>query len=352
METRHPVSRNATVGWAYLGASTMVRDVMDPVLHRIPGGRACGVLSSSPARGAAFAAEFDLPRAYGSLEEALADPAVDAVYVSTTNDRHRDPVLAAARAGKHVLCEKPLAVEVSDAEEMVRACAAAGVVFAVLHHQPALPQYRLIRERIAAGDIGRPLALRVRHTIRLPKVFDDSWRTKSATAGGGVFYDLTTHDADLARFLLADEIEAVFAYGARQGLAAEGVADQAMGVMRTRGGLFASFHDSYLIDGIPGVEVLGTEGTLSAREHGPYASIPAPEVVRVRSAKSDLMESIPVEDRMNPFDRSVAAFHAAVRGEGAVVRTGRDGATALAVVRAAMASAASGREEKVADLRV
>jgi len=167
-----------------------------------------------------------------------------------------------------------------------------------------------------------------------------------------VFYDLTTHDADLARFLLADEIEAVFAYGARQGLAAEGVADQAMGVMRTRGGLFASFHDSYLIDGIPGVEVLGTEGTLSAREHGPYASIPAPEVVRVRSAKSDLMESIPVEDRMNPFDRSVAAFHAAVRGEGAVVRTGRDGATALAVVRAAMASAASGREEKVADLRV
>jgi len=351
MELHRPVLHDAEVGWAYLGASTMVRDVMDPVLHRIPGGTARGVLSASPGRGAAFAAEFGLPRAYATLDEALADPSVDAVYVSTTNDRHAAQVVAAARAGKHVLCEKPVAVEVADAEEMVRTCDAAGVVFAVLHHQPALPQYRLIRDRIAAGSIGRPLALRVRHTIRLPKVFDDSWRTQSVSAGGGVFFDLTTHDADLTRFLLADEVEAVFAYGAAAGLAAEGVADHAMGVMRTRGGILASFHDAYVIDGIPGVEVLGIEGTLSAREHGPYAAVPAMEVVWVRSAKSNLIESLPVEDRTNPFDRSVAAFHAAVRGEGAVVRTGRDGAAALAVIRAAMRSAASGREEKVAGLR-
>jgi predicted dehydrogenase len=98
--------------------------------------------------------------------------------------------------------------------------------------------------------------------------------------------------------------------------------------------------------------VLCTEGTLSAREFGPYASIPSPEVIWVRSAIGGIVESIPVEDRTNPFDRSIAAFHTAVRGEGNVVRTGRDGAAAVAVVCAAMASGRSGRQEKVTLLRI
>jgi 1,5-anhydro-D-fructose reductase (1,5-anhydro-D-mannitol-forming) len=123
-----------------------------------------------------------------------------------------------------------------------------------------------------------------------------------------------------------------------------------MGVMRTRGGVLCSFHDAYTIDGISGVQVLGTEGTLSAREFGPYASIPSTGVIWVRSASGGIVESIPVEDRTNPFDRSIAAFHTAVRGEGNVVRTGRDGAAAVAVVCAAMASARSGRQEKVTPL--
>jgi len=241
-------------------------------------------------------------------------------------------------------------MSVADCRTLLRAADEAGVVFAVFHHQPALPQYRLIHEMIQSGNIGRPLSLRVRHNIRLPAKFDDSWRTKSAAAGAGVFFDLSTHDADLVRFLLDDEIESVYAVGSSQGLAAPGIADNAMGVMRTRGGRTASFHDSYMIDGISGVEVLGTEGVLSAREIGPYASIPAPDVTWVRSGRSGDVVVLPVEDRTNPFDRSITAFHTAVRGEGPLVRTGLDGAKAVAVVLAAMASSTSGREEKVPEI--
>jgi 1,5-anhydro-D-fructose reductase (1,5-anhydro-D-mannitol-forming) len=352
MSLRNRVSQGKPIGWVLVGASAMVRDVFAPVLKRIPGGCALGILSSSSGRGAAFAAEFGFPRVYGSLEEAVTDPDADAVYISTTNDLHRDQAIAAARAGKHILCEKPLALEVEDCEAMVRAADAAGMVFAVLHHQPALPQYRVIRERIAAGAIGRPLALRVRHNIRLSRVLADSWRTRRADAGAGVFYDLGTHDADLIRFLLDDEIDSVFAIQKSAGLASEGIADHAMGVMCTRAGVLCSFHDAYLIDGISGIEVLGAEGALSAREIGPYASIPSPEVVWIRSGKSSLIESIPVEDRTNPFDRSIAAFHAALRGEGGVVRSGRDGTAAVAAMCAAIASGRSGRQEKVRPLGV
>ena len=99
---------------------------------------------------------------------ALADPAVDIVYVSTTNELHRPQTLAAAAAGKHVLCEKPLALTVAEAREMVAACRAAGVVMGTNHHLRNAATHRAMRDAIAAGRIGRPLFARVFHAVYLP----------------------------------------------------------------------------------------------------------------------------------------------------------------------------------------
>lgn len=345
------------IGIAFIGASIMARDVVGPIVKRLPGVKIRGIYSSSYERGAEFAKANDIPKAYKTLEEAVQDDSVQAVYISTTNDLHRDQTIAAARAGKHILCEKPLTLSIKDAEEMVKAADEAKVVFATLLHQPALPQYRLVKDLVAAGKIGTPLAVRICHTIKLPPHQHSSWRTNSKNLGGGVLFDLTSHDADLVRFLLNDEIEEIYARGYSKGLAAEGIADNVMGVMHTRGGIPVSFHDSYMISNSNGFEVLGTEGVLTAREHGPYASIPAKEITLSRShitsgSSAGDIEVIPVEDQTKPFERSIQAFVSAMRGEGEVIRSGLDGAKAVAIIVSALVSSESGRAEKVPEILI
>ena len=121
-----------------------------------------------PARGRPTPRENGIARSYDSVEALLADPAVDAVYISTTNELHREQTLAAAAAGKHVLCEKPLALTLADAREMVAACREAGVVMGTNHHLRNAATHRAMREAIAAGRIGQPLAARVFHAVFLP----------------------------------------------------------------------------------------------------------------------------------------------------------------------------------------
>src|SRR6478752_5834763 len=127
------------VSWGFIGASTWASRYLIPAVDALPDARGVGVFSSSRERGEAYAATNGLETAYASLDEMLADPEIDAVYISTTNDLHASQTIAAARAGKHVLCEKPLAVTLPDALSMQEACAEAGVVFGTNHHFRAAP---------------------------------------------------------------------------------------------------------------------------------------------------------------------------------------------------------------------
>ena len=136
-------------------------------------------MSSDAARGRAYAAENGIARSYDSVEALLADPAVEIVYISTTNELHKAQTLAAAAAGKHVLCEKPLALTLADAREMVAACRAAGVVMGTNHHLRNAATHRAMRDAIKAGRIGRPLFARVFHAVYLPPHLQ-GWRITSA----------------------------------------------------------------------------------------------------------------------------------------------------------------------------
>ncbi|HEX5498200.1 MAG TPA: Gfo/Idh/MocA family oxidoreductase, partial [Thermomicrobiales bacterium] len=121
-------------GWGLIGASTIAREWMIPAIRSQDENRIVAVAGSDPARVAAYAREQGIPQAARTVEALLADPAIDIVYISSTNERHYDQAMAAIRAGKHVLCEKPLALTVADARAMVAAAASAGVVFATNHH--------------------------------------------------------------------------------------------------------------------------------------------------------------------------------------------------------------------------
>lgn len=321
-----------TIRWGLVGASTIAREWVIGAI-RATGGEVVSVLSSDPARGAAYAGDNGIPHTAPSLS-ALLDSGIDAVYISTTNELHRDQTIAAASAGKHVLCEKPLDLSVAGARAMVEACAAAGVVMGTNHHLRNAGTHRAMREAIAAGRIGKPLFCRVFHAVYLPEHLQ-GWRITTPGAGAGVVMDITVHDADTMRFVLGEEPVEVTAMVQHAGMGAEGIEDGVMGVARFKSGLLAQFHDAFTTK-YPGTgfEVHGTEGSLIGTNC--MTQKPIGEVL-LRTARGE--EQLTV-DRTNLYERALSAFHAAIRGEGRPSATGEDGVRSLAFAAAVLDAAA------------
>src|SRR5512138_2931062 len=122
------MSNGRQLGWGLVGASDIARTRMIEAIRAQPDSDVVAIMSSDAERARRFAAANGIAHAYDSLDALVSDPTVDVVYISTTNELHAEQTLAAARAGKHVLCEKPLALALDDARAMVAACQAAGVV--------------------------------------------------------------------------------------------------------------------------------------------------------------------------------------------------------------------------------
>ncbi|CUW43433.1 Gfo/Idh/MocA family oxidoreductase [Brucella vulpis] len=188
--------------WGLIGASTIAKEWVIGAI-RATGGEVVSVYSTNAARGKTYASENGIARSVTSLDALLADPEIDAVYISTTNELHRDQAIAAAQAGKHILCEKPLALTIGDAHQMLKAARAAGVVAGTNHHLRNAASHRAMRDAIAEGRIGKVLGARVFHAVYLPPHLQ-GWRIERPDAGGGVVLDITVHDADTLRFVLGE----------------------------------------------------------------------------------------------------------------------------------------------------
>ncbi len=332
------MTRTHSLGWGLIGASDIAETRMIPAVAAQPDSRVAAVMSRSVERARDYAVRHDIPQAYDSLDALLADPAVDVVYISTTNDLHHDQAIAAARAGKHVLCEKPLALTVAAAREMVEACAAAGVVLGTNHHLRNAVTHRALRRLIGDGAIGQPLAARVFHAVYLPPRLQ-GWRVTAPAAGGGVIFDITVHDADTLRFVLGDEAVEATALTARQGLAAGEIEDAVMGVLRFDGGALAQHHDAFTIrHARTGFEVHGTDGSLYAEDV--MTQDPVGRVLLRREGGG--ITEIDVGAPEDLYARSVRLFNAAVRGEGEPAATGEDGVRSLAIALAVRQSVATG----------
>jgi len=328
-----------TFGWGLIGASTIAAEHMISAIRAQAGHDVVAVASSSSERGRAYAERHAIAASYDSVDALLADPAVRAVYISTTNELHRDQVIAAAATGKHVLCEKPLALNLDDAAAMVKACRDAGVVMATNHHLRNAATHRKIRDLIREGAIGKPLFARVFHAVYLPPHLQ-GWRLDKPQAGGGVILDITVHDADTLRFILgAEPIEAI-GMSQSASMAREGLEDGVMAVLRFDNGVLAQLHDAFTVKHAgTGIEVHGELGSIVGRNV--MTQQPVGEVA-LRTASGERV--VPVAHE-NLYVRGVASFCAAIRGEGAPAATAEDGlrslATALAVVDACRTGAAT-----------
>jgi 1,5-anhydro-D-fructose reductase (1,5-anhydro-D-mannitol-forming) len=325
--------------WALVGASTIAAEHVLGAL-RGAGQDVAVVQSTTAGRAAEFATTHGIAAFGTDLDSILSDASMGAVYISSTNEKHHAQALAAIAAGKHVLCEKPLAMSVAEANQMVAAAKAKGVTFATNHHLRCSGSHRAVRDLVASGRIGRVLSLRLFHAVHLPGHLQ-GWRIDNPAAGGGVIPDITVHDADVARFLTGEDPVSVVAEMTSSGMG-QGVEDSVMSVWTLPSGAMVMAHESFTHPFAgSGLEVHGTEGSIFAS--GVMTQQPVGEVSLVTESGR---ETVPYATH-NLYGQAVADFLSAVEGHGRPAADGRDGIASLAVALAVRKAAATGTRQMV-----
>jgi predicted dehydrogenase len=188
--------------WGVLSTARIAEEKAVPGIMNAARCRLVAVASRDRARGAAFGERFGLERVHGSYEALLADPDVDAVYIPLPNHLHVDWSIAAARAGKHVLCEKPLALTAADAQRVVDAAAEAGVLVMEAFMYRLHPSWVAVRQIVASGEIGDLVSVQSWFSF----FNDDASNIRNVRKfGGGALYDVGCYCVNLSRMLFGGE---------------------------------------------------------------------------------------------------------------------------------------------------
>jgi 1,5-anhydro-D-fructose reductase (1,5-anhydro-D-mannitol-forming) len=332
---------NDEIVWGLIGTSTIAREWMVDSIRKHPSGRVKAIVSSTLARAEQFAAQMDIPRAYDDVAAMLADPEITAVYISTRNDLHLRQALAAIEAGKHVLCEKPLALEPDEAQQIVDAARRKGVVLGTNHHLRNMESHRAIKQLLREGAIGMVNSIRVFHAGLLPEELK-TWRVHEKASGAGVIYDITVHNGDLLRYYLDGNPIRITAIATTSGGSTSEIEDSVMSVWEFPGNVLVQCHDSFVVGHGPrGVEIHGSKGSILGIDV--MSQAPGGQVI-LRTAEGE--REIPLELKVT-YDRGVSDFMAAIAGTGAPSSSGEDGVWSLKLARAVAQSAATGRTIEV-----
>jgi predicted dehydrogenase len=243
--------------WGVLSTADIARKKVIPGLLKADRCELVAIASRDAAQARAVADELGIPIAHGSYEALLADPAVDVVYIPLPNHLHAEWTVAAARAGKHVLCEKPLATTAADAQRMVDACADAGVrlmeAFMYRHH----PSWVAAMEVVASGRLGRLRAVQSWFSY----FNDDPANIRNQIdAGGGALFDIGCYSVNLSRMLFGAEPRFVEASVMRD--PATGVDTLTSAILEFDDGV-ATFTCSTRVETDQRVHIYGSDGRLS-----------------------------------------------------------------------------------------
>jgi 1,5-anhydro-D-fructose reductase (1,5-anhydro-D-mannitol-forming) len=216
-------SMTKTNGWGLIGTGRIAEDRVLPGINSFAGNQLIGVVSRTQARADDFAKRFKAKHAYTSYDDLLRNPEVTVVAIHTPNSQHADQAVAAARAGKHVFCDKPMATSVADAERIVRECEKAGVTLGVNFHNRQMPCFIETRRIVQSGEIGKVLMVQLEASAGVGAAsVAATWRQDPAMAGLGTSMNVGTHVYDILRYILGSEIVTVTA-----------MFDTAPGVMET-----------------------------------------------------------------------------------------------------------------------
>ena len=184
------------MNWVVAGIGDIARKRVIPAIQAEPRSTLYGFVT----RDAAKAREFPGAKTWATMEEAVADPAVDAVYIALPVVFHANAAITALRAGKHVLCEKPMAINYAQAEKMVAEGRASGRMFGISYYRRLYPKLLRAKHLVEEGAIGRPLLAEANCHSWL-EIAGREWLSDPALAGGGPLYDIASHRIDAMNFL-------------------------------------------------------------------------------------------------------------------------------------------------------
>ena len=263
------MTKTGTLRWGLMGTARINRSVIPP-LRASRRNRLDAVASRTPERAEAYAREWGIDRVFGSYDAMLADPAIDVVYIAVPNGLHAMWTVRAVEAGKHVLCEKPLATSVEEVDAVISAAARHGRIvaegFMYRHH----PQTALVQRLVGDGTLGDLRLVRGSFTFHHTRMDDVRW---DPALGGGSLWDVGCYPVSFAR--LVSGVEPVEVQGT-QVLGPTGVDLSFAGVLRFPGDVLAVVDSSFVEPFYTSVDIVGSVATLrvaSPFKPGPEASV-------------------------------------------------------------------------------
>jgi predicted dehydrogenase len=243
--------------WGLLGTA-QITSVLLKSLRGSARNTAQAIASRDYRRAQSFASEWEIPKVYGSYEALLGDSEIDVVYIPLPNGMHAEWAIKAAKAGKHVLCEKPLSVGVAEVDAMSQAASQAGVVLAEALMYRHHPQTLRVKEVLDSGAIGDVVVVSGSFTIDLS---DDPGNIRlNPSLGGGSIWDVGSYPISYARFLVG--AAPVEVYG-RQVTSATGVDEVFVGQMHFSDGVFAQVDCGFCSPYRTRLDVIGKKGAIT-----------------------------------------------------------------------------------------
>jgi myo-inositol 2-dehydrogenase/D-chiro-inositol 1-dehydrogenase len=318
---------------AVLGAGRIGKMHAENLARNIPGVTLAAIADPQLDIARETAGRLCIPRAVADTREILDDPQIDAVAICSSTDTHACIIGEAARAGKHIFCEKPISYDLAQIDGALEAVRKAGVKLQIGFNRRFDPNFRKMRAMVASGEIGEPHILRITSRDPAPPPLE------YIQVSGGIFFDMTIHDFDMARYLIGSEVEEVFAAGAVRvdpAIGQAGDIDTTVITLRFQNGTIGTIDNSrkavYGYD--QRVEVFGSGGMVTALNNTPDSLI-CSNAGGVHSAKPLYFF---LERYSQSFIAEMQAFVECVRADTQPPVTGIDGRIPVVMAMAARKS--------------
>ena len=336
---------NKTIRFGVIGAGRIGKIHAENLATRVPGASVAAIADVNQAAAQELAARLHVPAVYADYHAILSDPEIDAVAICSSTDTHAKIVGEAARAGKHIFCEKPIDHDLAKIDAALQAVADAGVKLQIGFNRRFDPNFLHVREMVAAGKIGEP------HIVRITSRDPAPPPAEYAAASGGMFLDMTIHDFDMARYLSGSEVVEVYAAAAvlvDPAIGAAGDVDTAVITLRFANGAIGTIDNSrkavYGYD--QRVEVFGSGGMLQAFNNTPHNDFYA-NAEGVTSAKPLYFF---LERYTESFIAEMRAFVESIQQDCPPPVTGADGRVPVLIAMAAKKSHDENRPVKLSEV--
>jgi D-xylose 1-dehydrogenase (NADP+, D-xylono-1,5-lactone-forming) len=249
-------SKKSPLRWGLLSTANINRALITPI-RKSKRSQLVAVASRSQETAEAYARKWDIPRPLGSYEALLEDPQIDVIYNSLPNGLHAEWTIKALQAGKHVLCEKPLAISLDEVDAITKAASETGNVVAEAFMYRHHPQTLKVKELVDNGAVGQLRLVRGTFTYNMTNL--ENVRLDAAL-GGGSIWDVGCYPINYARFIIGTEPVEVHGW---QNNSPAGIDMLFVGQMRFAGGIYAQFDSSFSTHFRTLIEAIGSEGTIS-----------------------------------------------------------------------------------------